>query len=104
MLLAKPFKTGDINGTIYDFEHKGDKLDEHTHDELSVHITIVCRGKLKATCPEWVQEADSGQIINFKPNIPHELEALEDGTRVINIVKKFGGVSNDYVKTTQCSA
>lgn len=26
----------------------------------------------------------------------HKLMALEDNTRIFNIVKKFGGVSNDY--------
>lgn len=98
MLLANQFQTGDLSGTIYDFEVAGDILPKHTHDESNVHITIVARGKLKAYSHDWEKEATAGQIIDFRPGEPHELMALEDNTRIINIVKKYGGVSNDAVQ------
>lgn len=96
MLLSKPLQTGDLNGTIYDFEKSGDILPKHIHDETNVHITIVCSGKLKAYSHDWEIEALPGQVIDFRVGEPHELMALEDNTRIINILKKAGGQSNDY--------
>lgn len=95
MLLNKPLELGDIRGSIYDFEVAGDVLPKHNHDETTVHITIVARGKIKAYSHDWEKEAVAGQIMDFRPNEPHELMALEDNTRIINIVKKYGGTSND---------
>lgn len=98
MLLAKQLESlGDIKGTMYDFEKVGDILPKHVHTENDVHITIVARGKLKAYSHDWEKEAVAGQLIDFRPGEPHELMALEDGTRIFNIVKKFGGTSNDSV-------
>lgn len=97
MLLVKPFENlGDLSGGIYDFENAGDILPKHVHDESNVHITIVARGKIKAYSHDWSIEATPGQILDFRPNEPHEIMALEDNTRIFNIVKKFGGESNDY--------
>ena len=96
MLLSKPLNTGDLVGTIFDFEVAGDVLPKHTHDETNVHIMIVCKGKIKAYSHDWEKEAVSGQIVDFRAGEPHEIMALEDNTRIINIVKKYGGQSNDY--------
>lgn len=97
MLLANQLKDlGDIHGVIYDFEKAGDVLPKHNHSENDVHITIVARGKLKAYSHDWELEAVAGQLLDFRPNEPHELMALEDNTRIFNIVKKFDGQSNDY--------
>ena len=96
MLLAKQLENlGDIKGTMYDFEKAGDILPKHNHDVNTEHITIVARGKIKAYSHDWEKEATAGQIIDFRPNEPHELMALEDKTRIFNIVKKYGGFSND---------
>jgi len=97
MLLAKPFQLGDLVGTIYDYEFAGDVLPKHNHTEDNVHITIVARGSVKASSHDWEQTAEAGKILDFRAGEPHEIIALEDNTRIINIVKKFGGVSNDYV-------
>lgn len=96
MLLTKPLKTGDINGIICDFESTGDILPKHIHNETDVHITIVCTGKVKAYSHDWVIEATSGQIIDFRVGEPHEIMALENNTRIINIIKNFSGAFNDY--------
>lgn len=88
MLLDKPIKFGDISGTIYEFERAGDILAKHVHTEDNVHITIVTKGKLKAYSHDWSIEAMPGQIIDFKVGEPHELMALENGTKVVNILKK----------------
>jgi quercetin dioxygenase-like cupin family protein len=97
MLLAKPLENlGDLRGTMYDFEKAGDILPKHIHDETNVHITIVARGKIKAYSHDWEQEAVAGQLIDFRPNEPHELMAMEDNTRIFNIIKKHGGTVNEY--------
>ena len=88
MLLAKPLEgLGDLSGTLYDFEFAGDVLPSHVHDETNVHITIVARGRLKAYSHDWSIEAGPGQLLDFRPGEPHELMALEDGTRIFNILK-----------------
>jgi len=97
MLLANPLQNlGDIKGTMYDFEKAGDILPKHVHTEDDVHITIVTRGKLKAYSHDWEIEALPGQLIDFKVGEPHELMALEDNTRIFNILKKHKGIPNDY--------
>lgn len=99
MLLVKPLENlGDLRGGIYDFEKAGDILPKHNHTEDNVHITIVARGKIKAYSHDWSTEAVAGQLLDFRPGEPHELMALEDGTRIFNIVKKFGGQLNDYAQ------
>ena len=96
VLFNKPLQVGDLNGSIYDFELAGDILPKHIHDETNVHITIVCKGKIKAYSHDWEKEAVAGQVMDFCAGEPHEIMALEDNTRIINIIKKFGGISNDY--------
>jgi quercetin dioxygenase-like cupin family protein len=99
MLLVKPLENlGDLKGGIYDFEKAGDILPKHNHTEDNVHITIVARGKVKVYSHDWSMEATPGQLLDFRPNEPHELMALEDNTRIFNIVKKFGGQLNDYAQ------
>jgi quercetin dioxygenase-like cupin family protein len=85
---------GDIHGTMYDFEKVGDIVPKHVHGEDDVHITIVARGKLKAYSHDWEKEAVAGQVIDFRIGEPHELMALEDGTRIFNILKKYHNFSN----------
>ena len=89
---------GDLKGTMYHFEKSGDVLPKHNHTEDDVHITIVAMGKIKAYSHDWSIEAVAGQMLDFRPEEPHEIMALEDNTRIFNIVKKFGGVSNDSLK------
>ena len=99
MLSSKPLEgLGDIRGVIYDFEKAGDILPKHTHTENDVHITIVARGKIKAYSHDWEQEAIAGQILDFRPGEPHEIMALEENTRIFNILKKAGGTPNDYIQ------
>jgi quercetin dioxygenase-like cupin family protein len=92
MLLNKPILYGDLRGTIYDFEKAGDVLPKHNHTEDDVHITIVAKGKVKAMSHDWEIEVEHGKIIDFRPYEPHEIIALEDNTRIINLVKKHSDV------------
>ena len=93
MLLAKPLSgLGVIIGVMYDFEKVGDILPKHVHTELDVHITIVARGKLKIYSHDWEIIATAGQLLDFSPDQPHEFMALEDNTRVFNLIKNVSGV------------
>jgi len=97
MLLVEPLANlGDINGVMYTFENAGDILSKHVHTEDDVHITIVARGRLKAYSHDWEQIVEAGQLLDFRAGEPHELMALEDNTRIFNILKKYNGVPNDY--------
>lgn len=87
---------GILMGGIIDFEKAGDVLAKHVHSETDVHVTIVARGKIKAYSHNWEIEAVAGQIVDFRPNEPHEIMSLEDNTRIFNILKNPNGVSNDY--------
>jgi quercetin dioxygenase-like cupin family protein len=86
---------GDLRGTMFVFEKAGDIVPKHAHEETNAHITIVARGKIKAYSHDWEKEVTAGQLIDFPAEQPHEFMALEDNTRIFNIVKKFGGVSDD---------
>ena len=88
MLLGKPLENlGALRGIMYDFEKSGDVLPKHNHAEDTAHITIVARGKIKAYSHDWELEAVAGQILDFRPGEPHEILALEDSTRIFNIIK-----------------
>lgn len=88
MLLGKPLENiGALRGIMYDFEKAGDILPKHNHTEDTAHITIVARGKIKAYSHDWELEAVAGQILDFRPGEPHEFMALEDNTRIFNIIK-----------------
>jgi quercetin dioxygenase-like cupin family protein len=88
MLLVKALEDlGAIRGAIYDFEKSGDVLPKHNHTESDVHITIVARGKLRAYSHDWSLDVDAGQLLDFRAGEPHTLMALEDNTRIFNIIK-----------------
>jgi quercetin dioxygenase-like cupin family protein len=92
MLSIKPLENmGDLRGSIYDFSFAGDILPKHVHTEENVHITIVAKGRIKIYSHDWSIEASAGQLVDFRPEEPHEFMALEDGTRIFNIIKKLGG-------------
>lgn len=88
MLSGKPLENlGALRGIMYDFEKAGDSLPKHNHIESTAHITIVARGRLKAYSHDWELEAVAGQLLDFPAGQPHELLALEDNTRIFNIIK-----------------
>lgn len=97
MLSSKLIEFGDIQGKVFDFEFAGDVLGKHVHTEDDIHITIVTNGRIRAYSHDWSIEAKAGNIVDFRVGEPHEIEALEDGTRIVNILKKHGGtIRDDY--------
>jgi len=87
MLQTKSIILGRLTGAIYDFPVNGDVLPMHQHSEGDVHITVVARGSFKAHGNGWEQVLKAGDVADWKPNDPHEFVALEDNSRIVNIVK-----------------
>jgi quercetin dioxygenase-like cupin family protein len=88
MLTSIPLvNLGNIRGIIYDFSVTGDVLPMHVHTVDNIHITIVSRGSIRAYSHDWSQTATAGQVVDFRVGEPHEICALEDNTRIINIQK-----------------
>lgn len=86
-LLSTPLEAGKLSGTVYTFENAGDTLPMHTHQEGNAHITIVARGSVIARGNEWEHEYWAGAVIDFPPDQSHEFVALEDNSRIVNIIK-----------------
>jgi quercetin dioxygenase-like cupin family protein len=86
-LLSIPLSTGNLSGTVYTFEKAGDTLPMHTHTGGDAHITIVARGKIKAHGNAWEAEYSAGAVVDFPTNQSHEFIALEDNSRIVNIIK-----------------
>jgi len=86
-LQTKPLSAGRLIGAVYTFPKAGDVLPMHTHTEGDAHITIVARGKIKAHGNGWETEYSAGAVIDFPVNQSHEFVALEDNSRIVNIIK-----------------
>jgi quercetin dioxygenase-like cupin family protein len=78
---------GRLQFNIYDFEKIGDVLPMHSHPEGQTHISIVSRGSFKVHGPDYEGIHSEGAVIDFEPEQAHEFTALEDNSRVINVVK-----------------
>lgn len=73
---------------MYKLAKKGDTIPEHTHDRSSVHLTIVARGRALHKTEKEITEACSGTLLLVSDdNITHEIEALEDDTVIITVLK-----------------
>lgn len=63
---------------------RGEGLPMHQHDVD--HLTIVCAGRVVARTDARVVERGPGDPpILFRAHRAHELEALEDGTVILNV-------------------
>lgn len=83
---SKPFSAGNLRGIVYDFDAAGDGIPMHVHDEETCHITIVTIGSVLVSGDGWKQTHKSGAVIPFTPGQRHEIEALEPGTRIVNVM------------------
>ncbi len=82
----------EIGGTLFKFAKKGDVLARHRHGDLDVHTTHVGKGTFLA---RWWDEKGlhtkvlgPGAYVNWPSGIDHEIEALEDESGFLNIVKR----------------
>ena len=77
---------GKLALSIYEFEKTGDELPMHTHEPGTAHLTMVNKGSIRAYGYTWERVLVAGNLVIFAPNDPHAFEALEDNTRITNLV------------------
>jgi len=86
-LLSTPLNAGKLAGMVYTFELAGDVLPMHIHVDGNAHITIVARGSVRAHGNNWSAEYGAGTVVDFPSDQSHEFIALEDNSRIVNIIK-----------------
>ena len=91
-----PLKTTNLSGlgvvgTVYDMEFIGDELPLHVHtkETKNNHISIVARGSYRVEGHESYagKILMTGDVADWPINMPHAFVALEDNSRLVNIVK-----------------
>jgi hypothetical protein len=89
MLLAKQLDIGKLKGTVYTCEDVGDTLEMHNHVSApeTAHITIVSKGSFKAFGHGWHKLVSAGDVLDFAEDQWHGFEALEPGSKFVNIIK-----------------
>ena len=87
MITPKIITFGKLTGGIYDFPSVDDMLPLHQHTPETNHITIVARGSFKIHGNGWERIIKAGDVVDWPDNDPHEFIALEENSRIVNIVK-----------------
>lgn len=90
-------KFGDVTLNLYEFG-AGEKLPMHNHDRATAHFTVCQSGRVKIT----VAGADPvvlqpGGIADLPLGREHEIEALDEGTRIANVQKFVYGAQSQSV-------
>ncbi len=86
---SQPHTFGKLQIAIYDFPNAGDILPRHTHTNETAHITIVAKGKIRVTAGNWTQDVECGKVLDLPANQEHEFIAIENESRIVNIVKNL---------------
>jgi len=86
-----PFEVNQLSGNVYLFESKGDVLSEHYHAKGEGHITFVIKGSVKIESKHlqnnWERIGKIGNFFDLPDDQWHEIIALEDDTKILNIKK-----------------
>ena len=88
-VIPRSHKFGKLQIAIYDFPNVGDILPRHTHTVDNAHITIVAKGKIRVTAGDWTQDVECGKVLDLPANQEHEFIAVENDSRIVNIVKNL---------------
>lgn len=88
---GKTFTSGQLTGIAYTFARAGDVLPGHAHDEAGTHITVFARGSFLARGVGWERKHLPGDVIEFIAGQWHEIEALEDNSKLVNVQRLKGG-------------
>lgn len=86
-LLNSPFKAGVLTGIVYLFETDKDILERHFHEVGQGHITVVSSGSVKVIGEGWEKEVKTGGVVDLPDGQWHEIHALENNTKIVNINK-----------------
>lgn len=86
-LLSSELKVGNLTGVVYLFEKANDVLKRHFHEVGAGHITVVSSGSVKVIGDGWEKEIKIGSVVDLPDGQSHEIIALEDNTKIVNINK-----------------
>jgi quercetin dioxygenase-like cupin family protein len=79
------YKSGVICGIVYTLE-QGSGIPMHAHrEEKYYHNTVVLNGSVLIYGKDWQRLVKAGEMCDFDSSLPHEIQALEDNTRIINM-------------------
>jgi quercetin dioxygenase-like cupin family protein len=85
------FKAGALQGMVYLFESSGDILEEHYHPKNEGHVTFVIQGSVKIESKllenNWTRTGKAGDFFDLPDDQWHEITALENNTKILNILK-----------------
>jgi hypothetical protein len=86
-----PYKINSLIGVYYDFPKKDDILMGHYHSHGQGHITIVQSGCVAIRSiyleNDWEKIGKSGDVFDLPDEQWHEIIALEDNSKILNIQK-----------------
>jgi len=88
---STPFKANKLVGVVYEYKLKGDVLASHFHPAGDGHVTFVLKGAVEIKggnlSKPWVKTGVAGAFFDLPDSQFHEIIALEDDTRILNIQK-----------------
>lgn len=87
MLSVKSWTAGRLQWATYDFTEVGDSIPRHSHTEVDNHITAVQLGAVFVHGDGWALVVAAGSTVDWPVGTPHEIVAMEPGTRIMNIIK-----------------
>jgi quercetin dioxygenase-like cupin family protein len=89
--IPTPYEVNALKGVSYDFPKKDDVLMGHYHSQGQGHITIVQSGcvaiKSLYLDQAWEKVGRAGDVFNLPDEQWHEIVALEDDSKILNIQK-----------------
>lgn len=71
---------------------KGAVVPRHHHE--NEQVTLLQEGRLRFVFPEGDKLLSAGEVMQIPPNVPHEVEALEDSVAV----DLFAPVREDWIR------
>jgi quercetin dioxygenase-like cupin family protein len=86
-LRSSELKAGKLTGVVYLFEKANDILERHFHEAGAGHITVVSSGSVRIIGDGWEKELKIGNVMDLPDHESHEIIALEDNTKIVNINK-----------------
>lgn len=86
-LHSSELRVGKLTGVVYLFEKTNDILTRHFHEAGTGHITVVSSGSVRVIGDGWEKELKVGNVMDLPDGQSHEIIALEDNTKIVNINK-----------------
>jgi quercetin dioxygenase-like cupin family protein len=96
MFKFAPYRSGNLAGQRYWFPKRGDGIPMHEHRDGSDHNVIVLRGAVVVYGPDFANSMPlgAGSVWTFDFGGPHEIQAIEDDTEILNLY--LNGIPADY--------